>query len=568
MANKEVNIFFKVEGLDGYITNLDDLKGALEDVDTATKKASDSQEQAAKKVGVFGKALRAAGKLGKGAFQAIGAGIKATGLGIFLDLGARLVEWFNQTDVGAKLIEGSLATLGVIFNKIGEYTNTIIESFKPLFEDPLASIQNFGKAIQDNISNKINSIIEGLGFLGTAISKLFEGDFSGAADAAGQAFQKIVVDGTVLGDVIDGVNAVVETTVEVFNDVADAVVEAVVASNALVDAQNRLKERTAELTVDNAKLNQELETQQRIADDTTLSYEQRKEALDRVNAANEQLAANAVEQAQLELDALQRAYDLANTDAERRELKQQLADATATLIDAETAAELVRLESAQLNRELDQEEIDRLEELRIQKEEAAQKAKEDADKARAEELAAIKAQNEAIVAAEQQLQDAKFNAASSGISALSALAGENEKIQNALFIVDKAVAAGKVVVDSIKAKAANLAYAAGLGPAGPAYLAAANQAVNLNTAANLAVIAATTIAKFKSGVTPESQTGGVNINPSGITNYGIGGQEAGGQIGLGQTSSGQPQPIQAYVIASDVTNAQQANQQIQNLSRL
>ena len=30
MANKEVNIFFKVEGLDGYITNLDDLQDALQ----------------------------------------------------------------------------------------------------------------------------------------------------------------------------------------------------------------------------------------------------------------------------------------------------------------------------------------------------------------------------------------------------------------------------------------------------------------------------------------------------------------------------------------------------------
>ena len=43
---------------------------------------------------------------------------------------------------------------------------------------------------------------------------------------------------------------------------------------------------------------------------------------------------------------------------------------------------------------------------------------------------------------------------------------------------------------------------------------------------------------------------------------------AGEDIEIGGRAEEQPQPIQAYVLATDVTSAQQANQQIENLSRL
>lgn len=57
-------------------------------------------------------------------------------------------------------------------------------------------------------------------------------------------------------------------------------------------------------------------------------------------------------------------------------------------------------------------------------------------------------------------------------------------------------------------------------------------------------------------------------NPAASINYSFG-QQAGQTIGVGQSSTGQQlAPVQTYVLASDVTNAQQAQQQIQNLSRL
>lgn len=60
------------------------------------------------------------------------------------------------------------------------------------------------------------------------------------------------------------------------------------------------------------------------------------------------------------------------------------------------------------------------------------------------------------------------------------------------------------------------------------------------------------------------------LNPASAINYNFG-QQAGEEIQPGQLSSGQslqPEPMKAYVLVSDVNNAQQANNQIENLARL
>ena len=566
MANKEVNIFFKVDGLDGYIKDLDDLKDALDNVDKSTEQASDSVDDLDRKASKSGKGFSKMGNLAKKAFSGIKAGIAATGIGLFLTAIAGLVDMFSKTDAGAKVFAATSATIGVAFDKISSLVGSLREPIEKIFSDPKQAIIDFGEAVKTNIINRFEGILNFIPSIASAVSELFKGNFKEAGKIAFDAVAQVT---TGVTDASDKIAETIETVTEVVNDIIDETGKAIKASTTLVDAQNNLRRTQQQLLVDNAKLNQELETQQRIADDTTRSYDERKAALDRVNQANEQLADNAVRLAEEEKAVLEQALALAKTDEERRDLKDQLAQAEANLIDAETQAELVRLESAQLNRELDEEEKARLEELEQIKKDNAEKEAERNAKAREKELAEVKRQNDALIAAEDSLQAAKFSSAQKGIGALSALAGENEKIQNALFLVDKALAVGKVIVDSVKAKAANVAYAASLGPAGPAYLLAANQAVNINTAASLATLAATTIAKFKNGGAPSVESGASTASAQNALNYNVSTTgDAGGTIGLGETSTGQNQPILAYVLANDVTNAQQANQQIQNLSRL
>lgn len=97
----------------------------------------------------------------------------------------------------------------------------------------------------------------------------------------------------------------------------------------------------------------------------------------------------------------------------------------------------------------------------------------------------------------------------------------------------------------------------------------------LQTAAVAAAGAAQIATIARQEFNPEGAGGVQSINqpraisPSSSINYNFG-QTAGEEITINQQGGGgqQPQPIQAYVLASDVNNAQQTQQAIDNLSRL
>ena len=48
-------------------------------------------------------------------------------------------------------------------------------------------MKDLGNAIKDNLIERFNSALEVIGYLGTAIKKVFEGDFDGAMEAAKNA---------------------------------------------------------------------------------------------------------------------------------------------------------------------------------------------------------------------------------------------------------------------------------------------------------------------------------------------------------------------------------------------
>jgi len=78
--------------------------------------------------------------------------------------------------------------------------------------------------------------------------------------------------------------------------------------------------------------------------------------------------------------------------------------------------------------------------------------------------------NAESIAADIALQDAKFEAASAGLNALSTLAGDNEKLANVLFAIDKGLAIAKIIVDTQREIggyfAANAEFKKGGGSAG------------------------------------------------------------------------------------------------------
>jgi hypothetical protein len=209
--------------------------------------------------------------------------------------------------------------------------------------------------------------------------------------------------------------------------------------------------------------------------------------------------------------------------------------------------------------------------------------------------------NEQLIAAEEQLQAAKIDATRAGFQVLSALAGENEEVQKIIFVASQAFEAAQIAIQGtrdiaqVKSETASniarlkiqaAAATASLNPvaasaalSGIPVVAAAGAAsiagIKINTAAGIAGVLAATIGQLRSakdtGGDPAAVGGGVGaISPAGVfapqTTQGedilIGGPRS------QQVTGGGGGPIQAYVLATDVRDKLEANQQIENLSRL
>lgn len=167
-----------------------------------------------------------------------------------------------------------------------------------------------------------------------------------------------------------------------------------------------------------------------------------------------------------------------------------------------------------------------------------------------------------------QLEDAKFAAASAGLNALGALVGQNEKLANAIFIVDKALAIAKVVVDTQReiASISSNPFLTALPDLGASIKIPAIAGAKIRAAAGIATIAATTIAKFKGGSASANFGQGGAINTTGTPI--IPTQQAQlTQLNQQSINAIGNSAIRAYVVETDITSNQKRIQAIKQRAR-
>lgn len=173
---------------------------------------------------------------------------------------------------------------------------------------------------------------------------------------------------------------------------------------------------------------------------------------------------------------------------------------------------------------------------------------------RRNELAKIDKQyNQEAIEDDQALQDAKLNAAKGLIAGLSEVAGQNEKFANALFVADKALAIGEILINlqrEISGYMANPTWT--IAPDGGAVVKTSFiTAAKIRAATSIASIVASSIAKFKGGGGGSigGGVGGGSIAGAGAT--------APSLSPITNTSTLVPQePQQVFVTETDITNVQ------------
>jgi len=283
-------------------------KNAVKGVDNL----NESLETTNKEVGglrTSGKALESLKKGAKGVaggFKTMGTALKASGVGLALAAFATLKELFESNQKVVDAFNIAFESLAIAFNDFFNYLNdnvgTIIGYFKSIFDDPLGSLKAFGVAIKENIIERFNSALEVLGYLGTAIKKVFEGDFDGAMEAAKNAGKEYV-------DVLTGVDNSVEKITEVVSEGVTALTDYTKSTVQAATANVELKKQAELAAVANQGLIEKYDLQaeqlRQIRDEERNSIEDRKKANDELGIVLEQQEKAMLENAQISLRSAQ-----------------------------------------------------------------------------------------------------------------------------------------------------------------------------------------------------------------------------------------------------------------------
>ncbi len=602
--DKEVKIYFKVDGLDTYLTNLDDLKSALSGVSAETERVT------------------AATKEIEAAFDSTADDAEA------------LERKLNAMEGGVKVLAGSLEGLAGAASLLGIENN---EFFKELEENTIGVLALARGAID---------VSEGYSLLrkNTQLATIAQRAFN----AVSNANPYILLAGAVIS--LAGALVIFKSRAE---DAADAQIKFNRTFNELADRRAQQIEFEREL----AKVKGELTPEKEIEFNKRLIAvydEEISKSRQRIEAAK---FGDITEEEQELIDRLQANISLRETQAQQLRnnniLTVERNKAEKNLADQEEKNEKNRVAREKKAEQRQEQELARITAINLAKEQAAQAQaevfdnqaeledelfratltareqelydlqedyyrrlnlaegnaeliaqveeqyrldkKEKEDEFRREDLERLKTyldEEQMLideyaareVLAYQELQDAKVSAAESGFGLLEAIAGDNKKLDNAIFIAQKAFEVAQVLVkgrrDIAEARSNTIkevgmlttralagdAVAAALIPGTQAAGVATVNALRLNTAAGIAGILAAGISRFAS-VGGDSGTGASipTPAPTNAINYTFG-QQQGQTITPNQFSTGQP--IQAYVLASDVNNAQQAQQQIIQLSKL
>ncbi len=595
MAEQDIKISFTIDGIEKEVKSVEELQKEMSNLGKETKKVAEENSILAKGKQAFAD-MKAGIKGATAGFKGLKGAIAATGLGALLIALTSLFAYFKNSEEGSRKLAIAMEALGIITGKVMDFFASLGEKIVWAFTSPKEALTSFMNLVKENIINRFEGLLELVPKLGEAISLLFKGQFSAAGKVATDAVGKVVLG---VEDVTDKVSAATESVIEFGKTVVAEVKEAVEVAGKLVDQFRGIRDAQQKLIVDNALLNKEMETQQKIAEDTNRTYEERKEALEKVGEAQVKLAENLAKQARLEEENLRLQISQESNYEKREELETSLAEAIATRIDAETALETRRLDAQRITAELELQEVERKQTIRDKLAEMeledieneftrAQAELEAAQQRDIEELDRLKATEEQKQAVrefyagkvkklkkeeadfeklmQKQVSDANLQVASQALGAVASLVGENTA-------AGKAAAIAATTIDTYLG--AQKAYTSQLIPGDPTSPIRAAIAAGVAVAGGLANVAA--IVKTKTPGTSKGGGGGGTptrptvpaFNPTEALAAGAAadtGEE--NTLTLGEQTGSTGGVIRAYVVSDEMTTQQEADAKINDLARL
>ena len=595
-------------GLDNLKKSLKETNKEVENTSESTQAMSNTLDKATGGAVSKFNAFKGSLKGVIGGFKTLRGAIISTGIGALVIAVTSLIAAFKGSEEGQNKFAKLTTIIGAAVGNVVDLLADLGEGIISVFENPKQSLINFKNLLVENITNRFKAILDTVGFLGSAIKNVFSGEFKAALEDAKKAGSSFVDSFTGVENSIDKATAATKRFVEEqkrelsqaaavadMRAKADKIERQLIVDRSKLEseiANLRLKSRQEEefsaaerkqALLDAQKLEEELldkETQflelRRDAQilENTFSRSNKenltKEA-EAIAAVNRQQAsrANAARQVQREVNTISKQIEAENkriTNEEKAEAK-ALADFKKTLRDAEAVSEQEKrdLELIKIQEHYDnliaQAEANNIktDELEAARDEAKRLKQEEFDKKDAERNKKIA---EETIALEQQKTAAKQKALDDAIS----LAGAETGVGKALLIVKQGLALKEMIMEAKKTLTfSKLAVAKSTvaSAEGTAQTAKIGFPQNIPMLIGYAAQAAGIIGAIKSA------TSSANSVASTFGGGGGGGAQTQAQppsfniVGATETSQlaqavGEQtqEPVQAYVVANDVTTAQ------------
>ena len=272
----------------GAVKGVNDLEKSIDGVNASLKETSgftgsiEGVGEGAKK------STKGIGGLSKG-FKGLGTAIKATGIGLVIGLLTKLGEVFMQNQKVADLFNTAFEAVSIAFNDFVNFivknTSGVIKFFDAIFKNPLESLKSFAKAFKENIQERFESYLDTLGYLASAVKKVFSGDFAGALDDVKSAGKESL-------DVLTGVNDTFDKSKEFIEKTTDAVKgyvsETIKAAQENVKLANSAEIAAAQQSLLVEKYDRQAEQLRQIRDEERNSISERKKANDELLLVLEQ----------------------------------------------------------------------------------------------------------------------------------------------------------------------------------------------------------------------------------------------------------------------------------------
>ena len=253
----------------------------------------------------------------------------STGIGAIIVLLGSLIAYFTSTQEGVDKVARAITPLKVVFQTLWGVIQNFGKALVEVFTSPQKAIEGL-MGLLETLWNQVSNRVTGVWDIIKGVGDIVTGDVEKGLKKVGNATLQVIT----------GVDNVVEKVGNSVNSMKDTINEALERGAKIEKINQQLAASEADFIEQTAILKQQFKEQNKIAEDTTKTFQEREEAARKSIEIQRSINTLARERNGLEQELLNLKFASNDTsDADRAELakkKAELAEQTAAMLEAET----------------------------------------------------------------------------------------------------------------------------------------------------------------------------------------------------------------------------------------